>query len=77
MTARMTMRDRSISGRRRCDQAAFRRLVVATYPVFLVIAVVHTALAAIGITRGSAGGGSVFARARSMAHAVIPFAFMG
>lgn len=77
MATHVTARDRSIEDRRRCDEAAYRRLFVATYPVFLGIALVWSVLASIGVLKSDSGSRSVFRRARATAHAVIPFAFMG
>jgi hypothetical protein len=75
--ATMTERDRSIDGRRRCDEAAYRRLFVATYPVFLVIAAGQWLAARTGLVREAGAPRSILSRARHTAHAVIPFAFMG
>ncbi len=77
MANQLTARDRSIEGRRRCDEAAFRRLFLATYPVFLAIAIGRQALATVGLLDDDGGPRSPFRRARNTAHAVIPFAFMG
>jgi hypothetical protein len=63
--------------RRSRDEAAFRHLVAATFPVFLVIAAVRGLGSALGLVRDDGGPRSVVGRARSMAHAVIPFVFMG
>lgn len=76
MTMHLTARDRSVALRRRCDEAAFRRLFVATYPVFFAIALADWLLSAAGLGR-EGDRRSVFQRARATAHAVIPFAFMG
>ncbi len=63
--------------RRRSDETAFRRLVIATMPVFLVVAAVYVFAAAVGLVRDDGGPISIVGRARAMAHAVIPFVFMG
>ncbi|GJE00175.1 MULTISPECIES: hypothetical protein [Methylobacterium] len=58
------------------EQVQFRIILGATYPVFLVAAVVQRLLPG----RGAAPPGprrSVFGEARAMALSAIPFAFMG
>jgi hypothetical protein len=50
---------------------------VATYPVFLVLAAGHWLAARAGLVRDEGAPRSILRRARSTAHAVIPFAFMG
>ena len=63
--------------RRRRDRESYRNLVVLTYPVFLVAALVRLPLAAVGLVPGDGRRLSVFARARAMADTVIPWCFMG
>ena len=61
--------------RSRSEAVQFRAILAATYPVFLVAAVLQRlrpgATASVGPRR------SVFGEARAMALSAIPFAFMG
>lgn len=63
--------------RRRRDQAAYRNLLVLTFPVFLIAALLRMPLAAVGLVAGDGRRLSVFGRAKAMAHTVIPWCFMG
>lgn len=67
----------SFGARRRSDETAYRRLVLLTMPIFMVVAAVYVFAAALGVLRDDGGPISIVGRARAMAHAVIPFVFMG
>lgn len=76
MTTNVTLASR-FADRRSRDAASFRTLVALTYPVFLAAALIRLPLALTGLVRGDGRRLSVLARARTMAHTVIPFCFMG
>ncbi|GJD51647.1 hypothetical protein OPKNFCMD_4402 [Methylobacterium crusticola] len=57
------------------EQVQFRVILAATYPVFLIAAVLQRVLPA--REHGTAPRRSVFGEARAMALSAIPFAFMG
>ncbi|ACA18081.1 conserved hypothetical protein [Methylobacterium sp. 4-46] len=64
------------ASRSRSEQAQFRLILAATYPVFLAAAVVQRVLPGRGVTPPGLRR-SVFGEARAMALSAIPFAFMG
>ena len=57
---------------RKEDESEFRRLVFATYPVFLIAALVMWVLP----RSGDQPRRSVFADAKALAYSTLPFAFM-
>ncbi|MCW1842511.1 hypothetical protein [Prosthecomicrobium hirschii] len=63
--------------RRQREATAYRVLFLATFPVFLIAALWQIVLEAAGLVPGAPGPRSLFGRARSMAHAAIPYCFMG
>jgi hypothetical protein len=77
MQTTTTKQDAPRSQRRHTDEAAFRRLFLATYPVFFVLALIITALRVVGVVNEPGASWSVFQRARIAASEIIPFAFMG
>jgi hypothetical protein len=71
------------SGGRRMERIEMKALVILTYPLFLVVAVVSRALTLAGLRRPRFGAVvrgapvNVFAEARQTAEATIPSAFRG
>lgn len=63
--------------RRRRDAASYRKLLILTFPVFWLAALLRLPLAAAGLVVGDGRRLSVFGRAKAMAHTVIPWCFMG
>ena len=78
--APMTTRSSSAPSRtRRVEAGEFRLIFLASFAIFLMVAVIERVLPSSWRSHalGHDGGKSIFGEARSAAHTFVPFAFMG
>ncbi|TCT04942.1 hypothetical protein EDC22_11436 [Tepidamorphus gemmatus] len=60
----------------RSEQASFRRIYIASFPLFLAAAVIARLVAPLASGRTAGQRRSVFGEAKALADSTIPFAFM-
>lgn len=60
----------------RSEQASFRRIYIASFPLFLAAAVIARLVAPLAAGRTAGARRSVFGEAKALADSTIPFAFM-